>query len=81
MGIKVVPFIGLMDVMEVIHFIKSKPMSILALHERNDAPMEGVVCRSVPLVLFRNTKTPVMWKLKVKDYEVKAKKPKEEKKE
>jgi RNA ligase len=33
-----------------------------------DTHAEGVVCRSVPLMLFRKDKTPIMWKLKVKDY-------------
>ena len=86
LGIRVVPEIGLLNVLEIVDYVKSKPKSILAKEIYEDIGkdpetrqvMEGVVCRSVPLVLFRTTQTPVMFKLKVKDYEVKKKEPKKE---
>jgi RNA ligase len=46
-------------------YVRSKPNSICANQVR---PMEGVVCRSNPLMLFRDG-TPIMFKLKVKDFE------------
>lgn len=62
--INVVPEIGIMSEGEIIEFVKSKPMS-----RCSNVPqmMEGVVCRSDPLMLFRNKK-PVMWKLKCKEF-------------
>jgi hypothetical protein len=49
---------------EVVEFVKSRPLS-----RCSEVPqmMEGVVCRSDPLVLFRNGK-PMMWKLKCKEF-------------
>lgn len=41
------------------------PLSIIA---REPKKIEGIICRSQPLMLFRN-KTPVQFKLKVKDYQ------------
>ena len=40
------------------------PKSVIAQEERE---MEGVMCRSHPLMLFRN-RTPIQFKLKVKDF-------------
>ncbi len=65
LDIDCVPEIGLMCEEEIVRFVKSKPQSILAQQEK---VMEGVVCRSEPLMLFRNG-NPLMFKLKIKDYE------------
>lgn len=59
------PYIGLMTKEEIVQFVKSKPLSWLAQEEM---VMEGIVARPEPLLLFRN-KSPLLWKLKVKDYE------------
>jgi hypothetical protein len=63
--IKVVPEFGLMTEEEIIQLVKSKPLSLCS---RNPQMMEGVICRSEPLMLFRN-KEPMKWKLKWKDFE------------
>ena len=55
----------IMTTNEVVEFVKSKPKSYIA--EDRDLIMEGVIARSVPLMLFRNHKTPIMFKLKVRD--------------
>jgi len=49
---------------DIVDFVKSKPESRLV----EGVIMEGVVCRSKPLLLRRNGKR-VIFKLKVKDYE------------
>ena len=51
---------------EVVEFVKSKPKSYIA--EDRTLIMEGVIARSVPLMLFRNHKSPIMFKLKVRDF-------------
>ncbi len=50
---------------EIVDLIKSHPKSVIAQETRE---MEGVVARSAPLMLFRNG-LPVMFKLKVSDYD------------
>lgn len=50
---------------EIVEFVKSKPKSYIA--EDKDLVMEGIIARSTPLMLFRN-KTPIMFKLKVRDF-------------
>lgn len=49
---------------EIVEFVKSKPMSKASIIPQM---MEGVVCRSEPLMLFRNKK-PIMFKLKCKEF-------------
>ena len=58
------PDLGIMMEEEIIDFVKSKPLS-----RCSEVPqmMEGVICRSEPLMLFRNGK-PLMWKLKCKEF-------------
>jgi hypothetical protein len=51
---------------EVVEFVKSKPKSYIA--EDRTLIMEGVIARSVKLMLFRNHKSPIMFKLKVRDF-------------
>ena len=66
LGISSVPVIGTkMTQTEIIAYVKNQPKSLCANKER---VVEGVVVRSNPLMLFRNGK-PIMWKLKVKDYQ------------
>ena len=65
LGISSVPDLGIMTEEQIIEFVKSKPLSRCSLIEQI---MEGVVVRSEPLMLFRNGKKPIMWKLKVKDF-------------
>jgi len=63
LNIPMVPHIGIMTENEIVDFVKSKPLS-----RCSEVPqmMEGVVCRSEPLMLFRNG-LPIMWKLKTRD--------------
>lgn len=63
--IPVVPDLGLFTEEEVVEFVKSKPLSRAS---KVPQVMEGVVCRSEPLMLFRNGK-PIMFKLKCRDFE------------
>jgi hypothetical protein len=58
---------GVMIQEDIISFVKSKPKG-----RYNDTGyiLEGVVARSEPLMRFRyRSGEPIMWKLKVKDYE------------
>lgn len=64
LGIDYVPPLGYHTIPEIINLIKSNPKSNLA---NEDIIIEGIVARSLPLVLFRNG-NPLMFKLKVKDY-------------
>jgi len=65
LNVKEVPYLGEMTKEEIVRYVKSKPKSWIAEEEM---VMEGIVARSKPLLLFRN-KSPLLWKLKVKDYE------------
>ena len=60
---------AIMTTDEVVEFVKSRPKSYIA--EDKDLVMEGVIARSFPLMLFRNRKTPIMFKLKVRDFDKK----------
>jgi hypothetical protein len=64
LGIPMVPQLGIMSEEEIVAFVKSKPLSQCSL---NPQMMEGVVCRSEPLMLFRSGK-PLIWKLKCKEF-------------
>lgn len=59
-----VPELGYMKEEEVVHFVKSKPLS-----KCSEIPqmMEGVICRTDPPLHFRNGQ-PLMWKLKCKEF-------------
>ena len=59
-----VPDLGIMTEEEVVVFVKSKPLSRCSM---NPMMMEGVVCRSEPLMLTRRG-LPIMWKLKTKEF-------------
>lgn len=52
---------------QVVEFVKSKPKSYIA--EDPTLIMEGVIARAHPLMLFRCHRSPIMFKLKVKDLE------------
>lgn len=58
------PEIGIMTEEEIIEFVKSKPFSKCSIIPQT---MEGVICRSEPLMLFRDKK-PIIWKLKCKEF-------------
>lgn len=58
------PDLGIMEEKEIIDFVKSKPHSKCSLYPQM---MEGVICRSEPLMLFRSGK-PLMWKLKCREF-------------
>lgn len=51
---------------EVVKFVKSKPKSRIS--DDPTLEMEGVIARSYPMMLFRHSKTPVMFKLKCKEF-------------
>lgn len=65
LGIDRVPVFGTMTIPWIVSFVKSSPLSLISEEEKI---MEGVVCRSVPLMLTRYGER-VIFKLKVKDYE------------
>ena len=65
LGVYVVPEIGIMEEAEIIAHVKSQPLGKFALVQPHVA--EGVVCRSEPLMLFRNGE-PIKWKLKTKEF-------------
>lgn len=57
---------SIMSTDEVVEFVKSQPKSYIA--EDRNLVMEGVIARSVPLMLFRQRNSPIMFKLKVRDF-------------
>lgn len=65
LNIPATPYLGYMTKEEIIDFVKSKPKSRIA--QDKDLMMEGIVAKSHPLMLFRNT-LPMMFKLKCRDY-------------
>jgi hypothetical protein len=65
LSIPVAPYIGTMDEYNAIEFVKSKPLSAFAKVQPHI--IEGIVCRSHPLMLFRRG-DPIMWKLKCKEF-------------
>lgn len=65
LSIKSVPVIGIMTKEDIVKFVKSKPLSLIS---EDELVMEGIIAKSYPLMLFRD-ETPVMFKLKVSDYE------------
>lgn len=65
LGIRYVPEIGIMSIDKAISYVKSKPNSLISEEPKE---MEGIVARSHPLMLFRDGVTPIMFKLKVRDF-------------
>jgi hypothetical protein len=65
LSIPCVPILSYMTEEQIVRCVKSKPKSIL-----NPAygRMEGVVCKTDPLLLCRNGE-PLMWKLKCKEFD------------
>ena len=58
--------LGLMKEEEIVAFVCSKPKGF---YGDKNYTIEGIVARSEPLVRFNNNQAnPVMWKLKVKDF-------------
>ena len=64
LGIPTPPIIGYMTEEEVVAYVKSNPKSLCSEREQI---MEGVICRTEPLLLCRN-REPLMMKLKCKDF-------------
>jgi hypothetical protein len=64
LGIPIVPSFGILTEPEIVELVKSKPLSKCSIVPQM---IEGVVCRSEPLMLFRNQE-PVKWKLKCKEF-------------
>lgn len=58
------PTLGIMTYEQIVDYVKATPESLVA---KDTKIMEGVVARSYPLVLFRDG-TPIMFKLKVRDF-------------
>ena len=58
------PKIGIMEEEQIIRYVKSKPHSLCSITPQ---VMEGVICRSYPLMLFRSGE-PILWKLKCKEF-------------
>lgn len=65
LGVDRVPVLGIGTVQDVIDLIIKRSMSKLA----PERVMEGVVGRAHPIVLDRFRQTPIMFKIKMKDYE------------
>jgi len=65
LGIECVPELGIMTEDEIVQLVKIGYKSKIAENKQYEG--EGVVARSCPMVLFRDG-TPVMWKLKGRDY-------------
>jgi len=63
LGIDCVPELGIMNKNDAINLVLSNYKSKIG-----DCVIEGIVARSIPLMLFRKDKTPIMWKLKVRDF-------------
>ena len=66
LGVSFVPFIDTMYTSTIIEYVKSKPRSKFA--ENREYVMEGVVCRTEPMLFLRNGEM-LKFKLKCKDME------------
>lgn len=58
------PIIGEMTEEEVVAYVKSNPLSLCSEKEQ---VMEGVICRTSPMLLFKD-RSPLMMKLKCRDF-------------
>lgn len=56
-----------MTTSQIVDFVRSKPVSHMS--EDRTLVMEGIIARSYPLMLFRAHKLPIMFKLKVCDFD------------
>ena len=56
---------GLMTEDEIVALVKSKPQSPSAIRPME---LEGVICRSEPLMIANKDQRPIMWKLKCKEF-------------
>lgn len=59
------PDLGILTKNEILELVQSKSQSKCSIKPQ---VIEGIIARTEPLMLFRNGK-PIMWKLKVKDFE------------
>lgn len=62
--IPIIPHIGIMKEEDIIDYVQSKMKSLCSVTPQT---MEGVMCKSEPLMLFRKG-GPIMWKLKCKEF-------------
>ena len=60
-----VPILGILTIDDIVDLVKMRPLSIIG---KEDTIIEGVVCRSHPLMLDRTGKR-IIFKLKVCDYD------------
>jgi hypothetical protein len=69
LGIKTVPFLGYMDIDEIVDLVKSEPCSTVSSDEGGNPNyyMEGIVARTTPLLLRRDG-SRLMFKLKRIDF-------------
>lgn len=67
LGLEYPEYLGLMTQEKIIEYVQRNPIG-----KYNDSgyTMEGVMCRSDPLMLFNRTGHPIMWKLKVRDFQL-----------
>lgn len=59
-----IPVLGYLSEKDIVDFVQMKPQSLI---NPEYGCIEGVVCKTQPLLLFRNGE-PVMWKLKCKEF-------------
>lgn len=64
LGVPFPPQIGMLTEQQIVSYVKTNPQSLCS---RIPQVMEGVICRTDPLLLLRNG-LPLMWKLKCKDF-------------
>jgi ATP-dependent RNA circularization protein (DNA/RNA ligase family) len=64
-NIECVPVLGIMKEEDAVEYVKRKTLSLIT---KQPKIAEGIVARSEPLMLLRDGR-PVMWKLKVRDFE------------
>lgn len=65
LGIHRAPYIGIMSIDSIMSYMSKKPFSLLA--EDVTLPIEGIVARSNPLMLYRFNHEPIMFKLRLHD--------------
>jgi len=71
LGVKTVPTISDFTIEQAVAFVKTQPLSQVANEDGGNLAyqMEGIVARTVPLLLRRNGER-LMWKLKASDFKL-----------
>ena len=68
LAIGTVPDFCIRDIESAVNVVKNGAMSVIAEEENGKfVPIEGIVARAYPTMLFRNG-IPIKWKLKIKDF-------------